>query len=308
MAKKDITTTRQARRQAERDRQQAAQEYIDFFVSVFHNSVTFDNLPPDLPKRYLLRKLLEGGKIAYDKETGLYLPCNGIGIDLYGLPEQYQLYGANGYVVVRPADDVVILRLNDIAAPLAPFIARQSELIADFDTAIIQNLDAIRTMTIYEYNDEAQALTVVNELNARRIGSVALIRNKNALQGVRNTATSTGAQFLIDKLQDARQRIINETLTRIGISSANTDKREQVQAAEVVASQGVALDALYTFIDTFNHDAECGGLSIRARANTSVVDLLGIDPLTGELDMPDGEPLKGQEVIGANDVKGGDNI
>ena len=71
MAKKDITTTRQARRQAERDRQQAAQEYVDFFVSVFHNSVTFDNLPPDLPKRYLLRKLLEGGKIAFDKETGL---------------------------------------------------------------------------------------------------------------------------------------------------------------------------------------------------------------------------------------------
>ena len=224
------------------------------------------------------------------------------------MPEQYQLYGANGYVVVRPADEVVILRLNDIAAPLAPFIERQSELVADFDTAIAQNLDAIRTMTIYEYNDEAQALTVVNELNARRIGSVALIRNKNALQGVRNTATSTGAQYLIDKLQDARQRIITETLTRIGISSANTDKREQVQAAEVVASQGVALDALYTFVDTFNYDAECGGLSIRARANTSVVDLLGIDPTTGEIETPDGEPLKGQEVIGANDIKGGDKI
>lgn len=308
MAKKDITTTRQARREAERERRQAAQEYIDFFTSVFHNSVVFDDLPEDLPKRYLLQKLLQGGKIAYDKETRLWLPCNGIGIDLYGLPEQWQLYGANGYVVMRPADAVVILRLNDIAAPLSPFIERQSELIADFDTAIAQNLDAIRTMTIYEYNDEAQALTVVNELNARRIGSVALIRNKNALQGVRNTATSTGAQFLIDKLQDARQRLINETLTRIGISSANTDKREQVQAAEVVASQGVALDALYTFVDTFNHDAERGGLSIRARANTSVVDLLGIDPLTGELDTPDGDPVKGQEVIGASDVKGGDKI
>lgn len=308
MAKRDITTTRQARRQAEQERRQAAQEYIDFFNATFHNSVTFDNLPADLPKRYLLNKLLGGGKIAYDKETGLYLPCNGIGIDLYGLPEQYQLYGANGYVVVRPASAVVILRLNDLAAPLAPFIERQSELIADFDTAITQNLDAIRTMTIYEYNDEAQALSVVNELNARRMGAVALIRNKNALQGVRNTATSTGAQYLVDKLQDARQRIINETLTRIGISSANTDKREQVQAAEVVASQGVALDALYTFVDTFNYDAECGGLEIRARANTSVVDLLGIDPITGELDTPDGNQIKGQEIIGKEDIKGGDNI
>ena len=72
-----------------------------------------------------------------------------------------------------------------------------------------------------------------------------------------------------------------------------------------MASQGVALDALYTFVDTFNYDAECGGLSIRARANTSVVDLLGIDPTTGAIETPDGEPLKGQEIIGANKIEGG---
>ena len=71
---RDITTSRQARREAERERNQAASEYVDWFLSIFHNSVTFDNLPDDLPKRYLLRKLVTNGKIAFDKETGLYLP------------------------------------------------------------------------------------------------------------------------------------------------------------------------------------------------------------------------------------------
>lgn len=301
---RDITTSRQARREAERERNQAASEYVEWFLSIFHNSVTFDNLPDDLPKRYLLRKLVSNGKIAYDKETGLYLPCNGIGIDIYGLPDSYQLFGANGFAVVRRADEVTILRANDLSAPLLPYIERRSALIADIDTAISQNLDAIRTMTIYEYNDEAQVLSVVNELNARRVGAVAFLRNKGALQGLKNSATSTGAQYHIDKLLDARQRVIVETLTRMGISSANTDKREQVQAAEVVAAQGVALDSLYTLVQTFNYDAEIGGLPIRAKANTSVINILDIDPETRQLRTSDGDLPKGQEIIGDNAVAG----
>ena len=159
-------------------------------------------------------------------------------------------------------------------------------------------------MTIYEYNDEAQVLSIVNELNARRVGAVAFLRNKGALQGLKNSATSTGAQYLIDKLLDARQRVIVETLTRMGISSANTDKREQVQAAEVVAAQGVALDSLYTLVQTFNYDAEIGGIPIRAKANTSVINILDIDPETRQLRTADGDLPKGQEIIGDNVVAG----
>ena len=58
----------------------------------------------------------------------------------------------------------------------------------------------------------------------------------------------------------------------MGISTSNTDKAERVQSIEVTASQGKAIEHISTLIDTFNHDAEIGGLSIRLKANTSLIE------------------------------------
>ena len=80
----------------------------------------------------------------------------------------------------------------------------------------------------------------------------------------------TGAEYLVDKLQEARKIVLNETLSTIGISVANTDKKERVQSVEVLASQGYAMDCLSTLVDTFNYDAEQGGIPDRLSANTSL--------------------------------------
>lgn len=275
--------TRANRRKAESDRLGLINEYEKWLLSIFHNSVEIENLPPDLPKRYLLKELIERGKIAHDHETDLWLPANACDVlSVYGLPVEYELWGYDGYIVRRAASDVDVLRLNDLEAPLAPYIQQQAERLADFDLAIAQNLDACKTMTLVEFADEGQLLSVVNVAEARRIGaSVAYVRKKN-MQGVETKSMNTGATYLVRDMQEARRAILNETLARLGVTTANTDKREQVQSAEVVGAQGLALDALFTFVDTFNHDAEVAGLAIRARANTSVVDLLHIDKETGE--------------------------
>ena len=59
-------------------------------------------------------------------------------------------------------------------------------------------------------------------------------------------------------------------MSYIGVSTANTDKRERVQGVEVRASQGFAKDMLNTLVETFNYDAEQGGIEIRLKANTSL--------------------------------------
>ena len=67
--------------------------------------------------------------------------------------------------------------------------------------------------------------------------------------------------------------LTSDTITdfsTIGINVANVDKKERVQDAEIRASQGFALDCISTLIETFNHDAEIGGLSIRLKGNTSL--------------------------------------
>lgn len=269
--------TRAARREAEFKRNQEKQNYIDQFLSMAHNSVKFENLDKDTPKRYMLKTLFKSGQIAYDKETGLWLRAIGKGIDVYGLPKSWQLFGANGFTVERKPEQVVICRLNDLSAPLIPFIERQADKLVDIDSALAQNLDAIRTQTIAEVSDEVQLLSLVNEYESRRLGATVVYKNRNATMpgdsGLK--VQSTGAQYLIDKLSEYRNQTFNETLARIGTISANTDKRERVQGLEIMSAQGYALDSLYVMTDTFNQDAEDGGLDIRLIPNTSLQELVG---------------------------------
>lgn len=265
--------SRAARREAQKRANANFSINLRWLIALTHNAVAFENLPDDLPKRYLMRNLIDYGSIAYDKQTKLFLRYVASGIDIYGLPQNYTLYGYNGYSITRKPEEVVILRINDISEPIKPFLYEQAQRISDYDTAIKQNLEAIRTMTIAEVDSDSALLSLVNEAEARRIGSTIVYKNTKSMQGSKLSCTNTGAQYLIDKLQEARQRVINETLARLGVASANTEKRERVQSTEVNASLGYAVDSVAVEVDTFNYDAEQGGLDIRMRTNTSAIKM-----------------------------------
>lgn len=265
--------SRQAMRDAEQKRKKYQNDYRSLFAMLFHNSIIVENLPDDLPKRYLLRVLKNKGGIAYDKQTKVFLPFVKSGIDLYGLPKNYNLIGYNGTTFWRKAEDVVILRANDLEYPLDLYIESQVDKLVDYDMAIEQNLEAIKTMTVVEVPDQATLLTLTNMQNAKRLGASVVFVNKRLVgQDAKSSVSSTGAQYLIDKLRQDRKECMNETLSTIGINVANVDKKERVQDAEIRASQGFALDCIKTLIETFNHDAEIGGLDIRLKGNTSLFE------------------------------------
>lgn len=259
--------TKKAIQEAKAKRSKYFNYYVSNFCLLFNNSVEVVN-GDDLPKRYLLKVLRNRGAIAYDKQQKIYLPFTEIGIDLYGLPTQYQLIAYNGVTLMRSPDEVVILRANDLQYPMIEYFNQQAGKIVDIDMSIEQNIEAIKTMSIISVRDTAELLSLANYEYARRIGASVVYKEK----GVENTVKveSTNAQYLVDKLLEARKEIINETLASIGIAVANTDKRERVQGLEVMASQGYAQDKLNTLVDTFNYDAEIGGLKIRLKANTTL--------------------------------------
>ena len=264
-----MSNTKKEYRKAQNKRASYKNNYVALFTELFHNSVEIEN--SDIPKRYLIRTLLHKGGIAYDKETGLYLPYDGVGVDVYGLPTDYNLIGWNGYFVSRKADEVVILRANDIKYPMFQYFLQQAERVTDLDMSIDQNLEACKTMAIAYVDDNKQALSLMNIAESRRIGSTIIFENKRATVGSGIRCESTGAQYLVDKLLEARRQILDETFSHIGISVANTDKRERVQGMEVMASQGLAKDMINTLVETFNYDAEYGRIPIRLKANTSLM-------------------------------------
>lgn len=266
------TNSKQARRDAENKRQNYRIVYDNYFENLFHNSVEVVDLPEELPKRYLLKTLYRRGGIAYDKELNLYLPFNAEGVDLYGLPTMYTLVGYNGFVVRRSPADVVILRANDLRQPIKEFCDIQAEKIVNIDMAIEQNLEAIKTMTIVSVADRPTLLTLGNIAESRQIGASMVFINKSAIQGSEISVQPTGATYLVDKLQNAREKVFNEALQHLGISTVNTAKAERVQTEEITTAQGQAIENINTVIDTFNHDAEKGGLSIRLKANTALIE------------------------------------
>lgn len=264
------TNTRQARKEALIKRDIYFNNYMAQFCILFNESVDVENLPSDLPKRYLLRVLRNKGGIAYDKQTELFLPYVEKGIDIYGLPQEYTLIGFNGFVVSRKPDEVVILRANDLKFPIVQYFEQQIYKLVDLDLAIEQNLEAIKTCSIAEVSDESQLLSLANEYQAKRLGATVIFKNKKSMTGAEIKVSETNAQYLIDKLLENRKKILNETLSTIGINMPNIDKRERVQNEEIRASQGYALDSLNALIETFNHDAKIGGLKIRLKGRTSL--------------------------------------
>lgn len=278
--------SRKAAEEAVKYAQRQKTDYIALFASIFHNSVNVKNAN-DLPKRYLLRTLLGRGGIAYDRATQLYLPYTRMEIDVYGLPKRYQLIGFNGFNVIRKADEVVILRANDLAHPPWEYMELQADKLVEFDTAIKQNLEAIRTMTIAECADEATMLTMTNLNNARRIGATIAFVNKNSMTGNSVTVQSTGAQYLVGELQEARRKCWDETMERLGIASGNKDKQQRVQTAEVDVNASYSKDMLNILIDTFNYDAEYGGIPIRLEGNTSAFEYTGLYLNKGDNDKGD---------------------
>lgn len=259
-------SSKQERKRAETRRNEIASDYRNRLGLIFENSITFENLPDDLPKRYLSRVLREKGGIAYDKISGLYLPYVRMGIDVYGLPTGYTLAGYDGTVFTRRAEEVIILRTNSHSIPIQDFLDIQIEKLVEFDMAIMQNLDAIKTMSVIDVPDIKTLNTLQNLNDSRRIGASVAFVSSLATKSL--NVLSTNAQFFIDKLNEARREIWNDTLAYLGVSTANVDKRERVQSAEVVATEGYSYDCLNILIDTFNYDAEIGGLPIRVHANT----------------------------------------
>ena len=276
--------TREAVRTAIKIRANYVNEYISRLTSLFHNSVIMEN-EDELPKRYLLRVLLNRGGIAYDKETKLYLPFTAGGIDVYGLPKYYILIGYNGYVIQRKPNEVVILRANDIQYPQALYFEQQSHKLVNLDLSIEQNLEAVKTMTVAEVSDHETLLSMANEVEARRVGATVIYKNKKSSFGNEIKVQSTGAIYLVDKLLEARKQIYNETLSTIGINVANVDKRERVQGEEIRASEGYALDSINTLINTFNYDAKKGNLKIRLVGNTSLILNNKLDTLERETEI-----------------------
>ena len=80
-------------------------------------------------------------------------------------------------------------------------------------------------------------------------------------------------EFIVNDLVQYQTHERDLLLNKLGIMSANTDKRERVQVGEVNATVGQCVDYIYLMIDTFNRQCEDYGIDVKMSLNGALEDL-----------------------------------
>lgn len=130
--------------------------------------------------------------------------------------------------------------------------------LADCDVGIMQNIRAVRTPAFWVADNSNFILSVESAVQDTENGNTHVIIKKEVGSGLLSMKNET--PFIADKIQEQKKIIRNEFLTRIGILTANSSKRERVQTAEIEAGVGEAVDLIYTVIDFWNKQMKQYGL------------------------------------------------
>ena len=252
---------------AERQLSLEARVYYEKFANLFHNNIKVENLPETLPKRYLLDVLLKRGYIVKDKLTDNYLPAVPIGFDKYALPTDYEFYALNGgFLFRRKAKDVIVLRASDTMYPMHDYLYLQAQRLAKLDNAIDQNVNGCQKPIIFECYDDATMLSIKNMAKAQSVGAWYVFKISEKARTTMKDGVkehNTGIEYIASDLYELKNRIYGDVMIDLGVPVTTTQKAERVQAAEVFSATAPSRVTLKILIDTFNHDAEVGGLPIR---------------------------------------------
>ena len=135
---------------------------------------------------------------------------------------------------------------------------RAASDLADCDIGIMQNIRAVRTPAFWVTDNSDFVLSVKSAVQDTENGDTHVILEKNLASVLSSMKNET--PFIADKIQEQKKIIRNEFLTRIGILTANSSKRERVQTAEIEAGVGETVDLIYTVIDYWNKQAKQYGL------------------------------------------------
>lgn len=246
--------------------------FRDDILNTVCDQIKIENLPPEIPSRWLKYLVFEVGEFAVWKD--MYLRIVGRdGVRIYGEPTRFMLMAPNNATSVYvDRSELAWIGCNQTRTPLIEYIDYQARKLCEIEVSLIQNLIASRCGDIISVADDDVVLSLENAIMEKQLGVPVVIANKKLQDNISQYQISV--EFIADKLHELESRIIQETLVHIGIIS-NESKRERVQVGEVEASAVYAYDCIYTIIDSINEDCEKQGVALRIKFNGSLDDFTG---------------------------------
>lgn len=226
---------------------------------------------------FIKRGLFENGALGYDKILKQWFYVYGQGLNEYGNPLSLTLVTANGKTITRPAyyenveDGAYIIKALPINMSMAELIRETTDFMTNCDVAMRQNLEACKTPYIVVCKNEDLKSSYEQAIQQKQEGQAVILVSEELGDGLK--AVNISVDFLIDKFAEVRNNERDTLLTKIGILTANTDKKERIQSAEVNANLGQASDYIYLLIDTFNKQCEYYDIPFKMLFNGSMEEI-----------------------------------
>ena len=249
--------------------------YIEY-KNLLMNAVKIEGLDYN-NETFVKNNLIECGAVGYDAMANKWANVYGEGLNDIGNPTTLTFVFKNGKSYQRPAfyepNKDGAYKINAVPATyaLGIMIKKTTNFMENCDIAINQNIDACKTPFIVVCKDKDLQLSIEQAIEEKQNGKPVLVVSQDIGEGLKSI--NINVDYIADKILSIRDTERDKLLNKLGIMSANINKRERVQVGEVNATVGQCEDYIYLLIDTFNEQMKTYGLPFKMKLNGSLEEL-----------------------------------
>ena len=207
--------------------------------------------PESVSIRFLEDTLFHFGKAVFIKDESLGFMglkvTSGGELNVYGDPVRYQAYGI-GYSKMYNVDKCVLIRNNYLNKPTHTTIQLYATRLYKVERTIDVNIEGQKFPRLIRCIKE-QELTLKNIYNQYEGNRPVIYVDKN-FDASALSVLDTSSPYVADKLMLYKHDLWNECMSFLGISNANTDKRERLITDEVDSNNQLIQLAAETMLVT----------------------------------------------------------
>lgn len=247
------------------------------YKALLMNAVKISLLPAHI-ERFVKSCMIENNQVGFDCITRRWAIAYGEGVNEYWLPTTITFFFPNNKKSYqRPAfyepatNGAYLIHALPTGTSFYDIISATTNEMYECDISIRQNLKATRTPFVAVVKDENTRLSLLSAIEQKEDGKPAVVTSTDIAEGLKGVVFDT--PYIVDKVEQYRTIIRDRLLNKLGIMSANINKRERVQVGEVNATVGQCVDYIYLWIDTFNAQMEDYGLPFRMSLNGALEEL-----------------------------------
>ena len=239
------------------------------------NAIKISNV--DFIEETKIKKYLFDGCVGYDKLRNKWYRVYGTGINEDGNPTKLIFVTENGETFTRVASyerdtfGAYYIKATPLNFSFNKMIEETTSLMTECDISINQNIKATRTPFVAVLKDGDLKLSLEQAIEQAQNGKPAILVSTEL--GDAMTGIEMRTNYIADKLLQFKNDVRDRLLNKIGILTANVDKKERVQVGEVNATLNQCTDYIYLLIDTFNRQMETYGLDFKMEFNGALEEL-----------------------------------